>query len=48
VKDGEQLQTVNYIGLIPILINEIQMLKKREELNEIRIKLLEEKLNEIK
>jgi hypothetical protein len=28
VKDGEELQTVNYIGLIPILINEIKNLKK--------------------
>ena len=27
-KDGEHLQTVNYIGLIPILINEIKSLKK--------------------
>jgi hypothetical protein len=27
-KDGEQLQSVNYIGLIPILIKEIQDLKK--------------------
>jgi hypothetical protein len=43
-KDGENYQSVNYIGLIPILINEIQMLKKREELFEMRIKLLEEKL----
>ena len=28
VKDGEELQTVNYIGLIPILVNEIKNLKK--------------------
>ena len=27
-KDGEDLQTVNYIGLIPILINEIKNLKE--------------------
>ena len=27
-KDGEDIQTVNYIGLISILIKEIQMLKK--------------------
>jgi hypothetical protein len=27
-KDGEEMQSVNYIGLIPILINEIKMLKK--------------------
>ena len=29
VKDGEQLQSVNYIGLIPILIKEIQDIKKK-------------------
>jgi hypothetical protein len=28
-KDDEQIQTVNYNGLIGILVNEIQMLKKR-------------------
>jgi hypothetical protein len=28
-KDDEQMQTVNYNGLIGILVNEIQMLKKR-------------------
>lgn len=27
----EKMQTVNYVGLIPILINEIQILKKRVE-----------------
>jgi len=34
-KDGEQFQSVNYIGLIPILIKEIQDLKER-------VKILEE------
>ena len=28
-KDGEQMQSVNYIGLIPILVKEIQSLKQR-------------------
>ena len=28
-KDGEELQSINYIGLIPILIKEIQDLKKK-------------------
>jgi hypothetical protein len=28
VKDAEELQSVNYTGLIPILIKEIQELKK--------------------
>ena len=35
-KDGEQFQSVNYIGLIPILIKEIQDLKER-------VKILEER-----
>jgi len=35
-KDGEQLQSVNYTGLIPILIKEIQVLKER-------VKILEER-----
>jgi hypothetical protein len=30
-KDGEQIQSVNYIGLIGMLVHEIQMLKKRVE-----------------
>ena len=33
-KDGETLQTVNYVGLIPILIKEIQDL--RNELEELK------------
>ena len=28
-KDGDKTQSINYIGLIPILIKEIQDLKKR-------------------
>ena len=32
VKDGENLQTVNYTGLIPILIKEIQDLKNNEKI----------------
>jgi len=40
-KDGEQFQSVNYIGLIPILIKEIQELKKE-------IKLVKTELNELK
>jgi hypothetical protein len=30
-KDGPEIQKVNYIGLIPILINEIKILEKRVE-----------------
>jgi cytoskeletal protein CcmA (bactofilin family) len=33
-KDGEKLQTVNYIGLIGILVNEIKTLKARVEILE--------------
>ena len=33
-KDGEQLQSVNYTGLIPILIKEIQDLKDRVKILE--------------
>jgi hypothetical protein len=29
VKDGENLQSINYIGLIGVLTKEIQALKKR-------------------
>jgi len=35
-KDGEELQTLNYSGLIPLLIKEIKDLK-------IRVKILEDK-----
>ena len=38
-KDGEQFQSVNYIGLIPILIKEIQELKK--EIKSVKIELNE-------
>jgi hypothetical protein len=37
VKDGKEYQSVNYISLIPVLIKEIQELKKE-------IKLLKEKI----
>ena len=37
LKDGENLQSVNYIGLIPILIKEVQELKK--EINIIKEEL---------
>ena len=43
-KDGEQLQSVNYTGLIPILIKELKELKKemkyvKTELNELKNKI---------
>ena len=33
-KDGESMQSVNYTGIIPILINEVQRLKKRVDILE--------------
>ena len=33
-KDGEEIQTVNYISLIPLLVKEIQFLKR--EINQIK------------
>ncbi len=48
IKDGEQLQTVNYIGLIGLLVKEIQDLKKEtKDLNK-ELKNLEKELKEIK
>jgi hypothetical protein len=29
IKDGKQMQSVNYIGIIPLLINEVKNLKKK-------------------
>jgi hypothetical protein len=42
VKDGEQLQSVNYNGLIPVLINEIKNLKDKIKANNEEIKILKE------
>ena len=41
-KDGSEMQSVNYIGLIPILINEIQNLKK--EVSNLKIAMLINKI----
>lgn len=41
VKDGEEMQTVNYIGLVPILINEIKNIKNNIVKLEDRISELE-------
>ena len=37
VKDGDEIQTVNYNGLIPVLINEIKNLK--DEMKTLKLKL---------
>ena len=55
VKDGTEIQTVNYIGLIPVLINEVKTLKnkllileeKNEQLENKNLKL-EEEVKDIK
>jgi hypothetical protein len=54
-KDKDEIQTVNYIGLIPILINEVKTLKnkllileeKNEQLENKNLKL-EEEVKDIK
>lgn len=46
-KDGEHNQTVNYIGLIGILINEIQQLKKKEIYHSTKINNLETQIQDI-
>ena len=40
-KDGEEMQSINYLGLIPILIKDVQELKKK-------VKLLEEEIDDLK
>jgi hypothetical protein len=44
VKDGVDTQTINYIGLIPILINEIKNMKKEIKTNKEEIHLLKQLL----
>jgi len=41
VKDGTEIQSVNYIGLIPVLINEIKALKINNQKLETNIQKLE-------
>ena len=43
-KDGEQLQTVNYIGLIPVLINEIKLLKKTVKVLQNELEIIKNKI----
>jgi hypothetical protein len=47
-KDGSEVQTVNYIGLIPVLINEIKNLKTSFSLLENKNIELENELKKIK
>jgi cytoskeletal protein CcmA (bactofilin family) len=43
IKDGDQLQSVNYIGLIGVLIKEIQSLKKEVSIMNLQIAQLQKK-----
>ena len=43
-KDGPEIQSVNYIGLIPILISEIKNLKNKNVILENEIKSIKELL----
>ena len=47
-KDGSEMQSVNYTGLIPILINEIQNLKKENKNLEKGHNDLKNELDELK
>jgi hypothetical protein len=44
-KDGENLQSVNYMGLVGILIKEIQRLKENVNTNNNKVNELENKIN---
>ena len=43
-KDATTYQSVNYIGLIPLLIHEIKLLKERSKRNKTKIKTYKKKL----
>jgi hypothetical protein len=49
-KDGRDIQSVNYIGLIPVLINEIKNLKKNNKKNlllENEVKILKNHIEDL-
>jgi hypothetical protein len=43
-KDGKDYQSINYTGLIPLLINEIQNLKKEIQILKGEIKLIKDSI----
>jgi hypothetical protein len=43
-KDGIQMQSLNYSGLLPILVKEIQELKKENKQIQEKLNILENKL----
>jgi hypothetical protein len=47
VKDGSEIQTVNYIGLIPIMISEIKTLKTEVKFLKNNNKKLEDRISEL-
>jgi FtsZ-binding cell division protein ZapB len=47
-KDGEKIQSVNYIGLIGVLVKEIQELKKIGNNNTCQINTLKQQVEELK
>ena len=46
-KDGEQNQTVNYTGFMGLVINEVQGLKKHDQLNKEKIIKLQNQLDNV-
>ena len=48
IKDGKDLQTVNYIGLIPVLINELQNIKKINVTLQNKVKSMQLEIDELK
>jgi FtsZ-binding cell division protein ZapB len=47
VKDGSETQTVNYIGLIPILISEVKALKNENKSLVNNVQNLENRISEL-
>jgi hypothetical protein len=48
VKDGSELQSINYLGLIPILIHEIKNMKNEMKNTDKELKMIVEQLEKIK
>jgi cell division protein FtsB len=44
-KDGEEMQSINYIGFIPLLTKEIQQLRKEIQKLKKEVTELKEKIN---
>ena len=46
-RDGEKYQSVNYTGLIGLIIKELQVLKEENQLLKSRVEILENMNNKI-